>query len=226
MAKQINPIYVPGEIPDEIWKDIDGFDGQYRISNYGRVLSMNYHRSGQQRILRLHTPKRKTSTKSKDMYPYVILSKNAHTYVRKIHRCVANAFIPNPENKPYVNHIDGNINNNHISNLEWVTPSENNIHAYKVLGKHPASGFKFGLNKRSKPIHQFYINEFGARCYIASYANVLAAELLTGIKACSIKQAARKKPSNGRNCKYLQAGGYVWEYADSLFVKLIETATK
>lgn len=62
-------------------------------------------------------------------YCHTTLQINGVSQRFRIHRLVANAFIPNPENKPYVNHIDGNRDNNVVSNLEWVTPSENTRHA-------------------------------------------------------------------------------------------------
>jgi hypothetical protein len=65
-----------------------------------------------------------------DTYLKVILYHKSKRYIKKPHRLVAEAFIPNPENKPQVNHIDGNKLNNHVDNLEWVTPSENTQHAW------------------------------------------------------------------------------------------------
>lgn len=115
----------------EIWKDISGFEGKYQISNLGRVKSLSRFRvygktaSGitKEIILKLSTPK--------SQYGYAVLSfwVNARVKTFKVHRLVAEAFIPNPENKPQVNHIDSNRSNNHVSNLEWVTSRENTSHA-------------------------------------------------------------------------------------------------
>ena len=68
-------------------------------------------------------------------YAHVRLQKNAFEKDKKVHRLVAEAFIPNPENKPQVNHKDGVRANNNVDNLEWVTNRENNIHAWRVLGR-------------------------------------------------------------------------------------------
>ena len=68
-------------------------------------------------------------------YLFVCAKENGRKKNLLIHRLVAEAFIPNPENKPQVNHIDGNPHNNCVDNLEWVTPSENKKHAYHVLGR-------------------------------------------------------------------------------------------
>lgn len=112
----------------EIWKDIAGYEGLYQVSNFGRVKSLNYNKTGISKCL---VPKKNNS------YNMVCLCKGGvHKYV-SIHRLVANAFIPNPENKLEVNHIDGNKSNNLISNLEWVTSSENTRHAIDKLGHNP-----------------------------------------------------------------------------------------
>ena len=101
----------------EIWKDIEGFSG-YQISNLGRVKS--YHNNT--------TIIRKTNIVA--TYEHLMLNKNKKKYNFYIHRLVANAFIPNPENKPEVNHKNGIQYDNNVSNLEWVTKSENCKHAY------------------------------------------------------------------------------------------------
>ena len=99
----------------EVWKDIEGYEGLYQISNLGRV-----KRVITDRILK--------GKKHKDGYLLVDLYKNSVGAGKTIHRLVAQAFIPNPENKPQVNHTDEDKTNNMVSNLEWMTAKENNNH--------------------------------------------------------------------------------------------------
>lgn len=98
----------------EIWKEIDGYDGRYAVSTWGRVKSIRG-------ILQPY--------KNHKGYLKVGLMKNGKSEKHRVHRLVAKAFIPNPHNLPEVNHIDGNKQNNSISNLEWVTGKENMEHS-------------------------------------------------------------------------------------------------
>ena len=107
----------------EIFKDINGYKGIYQISNLGNVKSLKY---GKTRLLKKYLSKG---------YYRVSLSFKGNVTRPVTHRLVAENFIPNYKNKPCVNHIDGNKENNHISNLEWCTYSENEIHSYKILNK-------------------------------------------------------------------------------------------
>jgi uncharacterized protein YerC len=104
----------------EIWKDIPGFEGKYQVSNLGRVKSFVYRRN--------KTTIRKLPISNN--YYRLLLCKNGKYESFYIHRLIADAFIPNPKNKKYVNHKDGNKLNNDISNLEWVTSAENSHHAW------------------------------------------------------------------------------------------------
>lgn len=110
----------------EIWKEIPGYDGYYEVSNKGRVRSW-YSRIGT-KVARSKAPKIRKLTMMGHGYYHVSLSLNKSKKYERVSRLVANAFIPNPENKPQVNHIDGNKLNNDVSNLEWVTCIENIMH--------------------------------------------------------------------------------------------------
>ena len=114
----------------EIWKDIKGYEGLYKISNLGNVLrckKIKIDSKGRKRIFEDLILK---ANINKNGYKYVNLH-NKKKQAYKIHRLVAQTFIPNQENKPQVNHIDGNKENNRVDNLEWVTGKENIRHAYK-----------------------------------------------------------------------------------------------
>lgn len=108
----------------EIWKAIEGYEGIYEVSNYGQVKRLVGYRAWTERILK--------QNKTRDEYRMVVLSWKAIHKPSMVHRLVAKAFIPNPENKPFINHLDRNTGNNHVSNLEWCTQSENIRHSFKM----------------------------------------------------------------------------------------------
>ena len=112
---------------NEKWKPIKGFEESYQVSNKGRVKSLErkvWNGSGystiKERILK--------AGKATNGYLFVALCKNSKRYYYRVHRLVATAFIDNPDNKPQVNHIDENKENNNVENLEWCTAKENMNH--------------------------------------------------------------------------------------------------
>lgn len=128
---------------EEVWKDIEGYEGLYQVSTLGRVKSLARERVSKDKILK----------SSGVRYKLVCLYKSGIVKYVKVHRLVANAFISNPENKPQVNHKDGNKFNNSVSNLEWATSKENCIHAVQTGLSVVPKGEKshlFGIGTRSK----------------------------------------------------------------------------
>lgn len=105
------------------WYDIKGYEGLYKINRQGDIYIMK-------------KPRAKEGVKKfsldKDGYKQVNLSKNGKYTTYKIHRLVALTFIPNPNNYPVINHIDGDKQNNRVDNLEWCTRSENDLHAFRL----------------------------------------------------------------------------------------------
>ena len=110
----------------EKWKDIEDYEGRYQISNLGRVKSLKRKTF---RYIRESSIIMKP-LKGDGRYFQISLWKNGKDKKMYIHRLVGIYFIPNPDNKPQVNHTDGNRLNNHVKNLEWSTGSENIKHAF------------------------------------------------------------------------------------------------
>lgn len=176
----------------EIWKSIKNLEGMYEVSNNGEVRSKDrivYNNGGY--CLR----KGKILKKHKKRHNYLWVCIRGKSY--SVHRLVANAFLPNRENKPFINHIDGNQQNNNVNNLEWVTQSENMLHAYKIglqkkrLGKD---------NKCSKPINQYDLKNN----LIKEWDCINDVERELGIKDISISRCCRRLQKT--------AGGYIWKY--------------
>ena len=113
----------------EQWKPIQEFNGEYEVSNLGRVRSMKRYYGMVGRIM--------PQTIQRTGYYAVTFHMNNKAYCRKVHRLVIEAFTQNPDSLPCINHIDGNKLNNHVSNLEWCTYQHNMQHAVRTGLTHP-----------------------------------------------------------------------------------------
>lgn len=114
----------------ELWKPIKGYEGLYQVSSKGRIRSLKRTKKNKWGGIIQVKERVLANGISGQGYINVLLYNNGNRRTYKAHRLVAEAFISNPDNKPHVNHIDGNKENNSIENLEWCTIKENNIHAY------------------------------------------------------------------------------------------------
>ena len=114
------------------WKEIKGYEGKYIVSNYGEVISLPRLKQNNTEEQYVEPKELLRYVNPKNGYVYVYLCNNGRNKNARLHRLVAETFIPNPENKPQVNHIDGDKTNNKINNLEWCNQSENEKHAYRT----------------------------------------------------------------------------------------------
>ena len=147
-------------------KEIKDFEGLYSATEDGRIYS--HARFG------ARTPKYLKGGLDKDGYRLVILCKEGRRYTRKVHRLVAETFLPPDENKTQINHLDGKKDNNHIDNLEWSNNSENQLHAVHVLkcreGK-IRKPLKISIDDASE-ICEAWATGLFKRCELAKHHNV------------------------------------------------------
>ena len=165
----------------EIWKDIKEYEGIYQVSNMGNV-----RRKKDNYIFKIN--------KNSRGYRIITLTKNKKEYNLSVHRLVANTFIPNPDNLPQVNHIDGNKMNNKVDNLEWCTQSYNMIHAFKN---------KLEI-KEGKKVIQYDLN----MNMIKIWNKIIDAEKHLNISHGKISMVCNKKRK--------KAGGYIWRYYEQI----------
>ena len=185
----------------EIWKPVVGYEGLYEVSNVGRVRSLPRD------IIQSNGKKIRTKGKililwlQNKGYKMTCLRRDNRSKFKLVHQLVGKAFIPNPDNKPFIDHINGNRSDNRVENLRWCTAKENSN--FELAKKHASDAIrgKTGvLCPNSKSVSQFtldgkYIRTFGSGC---------EAERETGIDQGRISLVCRGKRR--------QTGGYIWRY--------------
>lgn len=181
----------------EEYRDIAGYEGLYQVSNYGNIKRLGNNKTKKEKILK---------QKIDGGYLRVGLSKNNKQKYYLVHRLVAQAFIPNPDGKEQVNHINGIKSDNNVSNLEWVTCSENMIHAFRT-GLHSIDSFQLECARE----HSNKTKSKQVICITTGifYESVREAERQTGVASSSISNCCRGK------IKYagkLNGKKLIWEY--------------
>ena len=182
----------------EVWKDVDGFEGVYQISNLGRLKS--FIKDSEGRVL--------SNTNRKGDYFTVVLKKGDKVRHARIHRLVAEAFIPNPDKLSQVHHKDGNKQNNCVDNLEWVSNREHHFITRQQNPNVIRGLVNYNRFVRPKKIQQYSLNGE----LLAEYNNSREAYLQTGVCARDIHLVASKTPYNQKGNVRKQAGGYIWKY--------------
>ena len=197
----------------EEFRWVKGFEGLYQISNLARVYSFP-------RVDALNRKKGGHFVSTRKLpkgYVIISLNKDGVQYTRFLHKLVAEAFLPNPQGKPEVDHIDTDKNNNTVSNLRWVTRAENmnNPITYSAMSgnamKNPVSGAK---NPFSRSVAQY---SFDGEL-IAEFESVGLASKTTGLSHTSIQRCAKGINKSG--------GGYVWKYTSEAQMKATAKSRK
>jgi hypothetical protein len=185
---------------DEIWKSIQGYEGFYEVSTFGRVKKLaqkNTNHAVLGRCKRLEKDLVLKLSNNTNVYVRVGLYKNSKTKSYLVHRLVAQAFLPNTESKRCVNHINGVKTDNIVENLEWCTYSENTQHAKKMGLLAPPSGWD---NTRSIPISQFTLDGL----FVKDWGSGRQIFRETRFSATRIALCIRKKKGT--------AYGFLWKY--------------
>ena len=178
------------DVDKEVWADIQGYEGLYQISSFGSIKSLARYRKnngGSKAFVKERILKQSKNNKG---YSTIQLCKNGIAKPYSVHRLVAIAFVPNPNNLPEVNHKDEDKNNNNFNNLEWVTTKDNINY-----GTH---------NKRSAMTRSYKVQAFNDKEeLIMEFDSMCEAERQTGINEQNISRCCANKSKH--------AGGYVWK---------------
>lgn len=194
----------------EIWKDIEGYEGYFKISNLGRVMAIErYVKQGnglrycKEMIVPHHL--------NPFCYPCVTLCKEKKSKEHPVHRLIMEAFVPNPENKPHIDHINTDKTDFRISNLRWVTPKENANNPITLKNGRKGNYDNKEVQKRkletrkrrnsaAAPIEVFQYTKEGV--FVNSYYSSQDAQKSTGIYASQIRQVLDDNTQS--------AGGFMW----------------
>lgn len=203
-CKHDNP-YI-ADLDGEEWRDIKGYEGLYQVSNKGRVKSLIKETSLGNRI-KVHPEKILKPSVGKRGYWVVGLSKNGKTLTKTLHRLLADAFIPNPDNKPFIDHIDTDKLNCAIENLRWVTSKENTNNPRTLVNMKRATKMAWEdgkFDERENVTFRRVAQYDRQGNLIKEWDSVIDVERTIHVDGSSISAVCLGKRKS--------AGGYVWKH--------------
>lgn len=185
----------------ERWKDVEGYEGLYQVSNFGRVRSLDHYITIRNGGKALHNGKILKDAKGGSGYRKVTLCKDGILKSVNLHSLVAKSFINNPDNLPEINHINECKWDNAVWNLEWCTVKYNRSYGSRNIRAKKTKQQKYG-----KGVCQYTLDGQ----FVAEYPCLMEAERQTGISRPNITACCKGVDYQGFNIK--QAGGYIWKY--------------
>lgn len=180
------------------WKDIVGYENEYQINQFGEIRTLN----DSPKLKKYDVLKPQIS--KRNGYVYQMLYKNGKEKLLRVHRLVAMAFLPNPNNLPQVNHKDGNKQNNSVDNLEWCEQSDNMKHAYKNGLQIPSENQRKAIINTNK-LKQKKVCQIKDGKIINTFSGISEASRQTKISISCISRCCnlKRKSTNGYEWRFL-----------------------
>lgn len=180
------------------WKDIVGYENEYQINQFGEIRTLkDSPKLKKYDVLKPQISKR-------NGYVYQMLYKNGKEKLLRVHRLVAMAFLPNPNNLPQVNHKDGNKQNNSVDNLEWCEQSYNMKHAFKTGLEKPSEKQKAAVRKTNEKKRKRVVRTMGDEKNEYESATVAARKNNVGISTICRYCNKKRMPKDGASWQYIE----------------------
>lgn len=180
------------------WKDIIGYENEYQINQFGEIRTLkDSPKLKKYNVLKPQINKR-------NGYVYQMLYKNGKEKLLRVHRLVAMAFLPNPNNLPQVNHKDGNKQNNSVDNLEWCEQSYNMKHAFKTGLEKPSEKQKAAVRKTNEKKRKRVVRTMGDEKNEYESATVAARKNNVGISTICRYCNKKRMPKDGASWQYIE----------------------
>lgn len=182
-----------------MWKDIVGYENHYQVNELGQIRTLK--NSSLQKAGTIL----KSQINKKNGYVYQMVYKDGKQKLLRVHRVVANAFLPNPNNLPQVNHKNGNKNDNRVQNLEWCTQEQNMLHAFKIGLAKPSDKQKRAIAETNKAKRKAVVFKQGSNVQV--FESISKASKETGLSISTIS----------RYCRGIRAGNIYskWSFYNS-----------